>query len=244
MALVPTIIRACSITSNIWAMPLCTSPTSQPLAGTSCWPSDSSQVAEAFSPILCSTLVTNTPLRSPISPVSKSNKNFGTKNSDRPLVPGPAPSGRASTRWKMFSTRSPESPEVRGPVVLLDGLGAARADVGARVGLGQHHRGAPAALCGEHSPLLLLLGAEVVEDVRESGAAAVHPHRGVGTKDVLLQSPQQRLGHRHAAALFFEADPVPAAVVNGADGLLERLRQRHRVGLGIEDGRVAVALDE
>ncbi len=58
MALVPTIIRACSMTSNICAMPLCTSPTSQPLAGLSCWPKVSSQVVETFRPILCSTLVT------------------------------------------------------------------------------------------------------------------------------------------------------------------------------------------
>ncbi len=112
MALVPTIIRACSMTSNICAMPSCTSPTSQPMAGTPCWPSDSSQVVETFRPILCSTLVTNTPLRSPGSPVSVSKWNFGTKNSDRPLVPGPAPSGRASTRCMMFSNRSSESAEV------------------------------------------------------------------------------------------------------------------------------------
>lgn len=105
-------MRACSMTSNICAMPSCTSPISQPLAGTPCWPSDSSQVADTFRPILCSTLVTNTPLRSPSSPVSKSNRNLGTKNSDSPLVPGPAPSGRASTKWKMFSNRSSESPEV------------------------------------------------------------------------------------------------------------------------------------
>ncbi len=63
-------------------------------------------------PILCSTPVTNTPLRSPSSPDSKSKWNFGTKNRDRPLVPGPAPSGRARTRWKMFSNISSESAEV------------------------------------------------------------------------------------------------------------------------------------
>ena len=80
--------------------------------------------------------------------------------------------------------------------------------------------------------------------LREAGAAGVHPHGGVGAKDVLVQRPHQRLGHRHPAELLFEACLVPAAVDNGADGLLERLGQRHRVGLGIEDGRVAVALDE
>ena len=57
MALVPTIIRAISMTWNICAMPLCTSPTSQPLAG--CFsPKVTSQVLETFRPILCSTLVT------------------------------------------------------------------------------------------------------------------------------------------------------------------------------------------
>ncbi len=62
--------------------------------------------------------------------------------------------------------------DVPGAVLLLDGLGAACADVRAGIGLGQHHGGAPAALGGEHGPLLLLLGAEVVEDVGEAGAAA------------------------------------------------------------------------
>ncbi|SIL45780.1 Uncharacterised protein [Mycobacteroides abscessus subsp. abscessus] len=56
--------------------------------------------------------MTNTPLRSPGSPVSKLGMNFGTKNSDSPLVPGPAPSGRASTRCMMFSNMSSESAEV------------------------------------------------------------------------------------------------------------------------------------
>ena len=93
-------------------MPSCTSPTNQPLAGIPCWPNVSSQVADTFKPILCSTLVTNAPLRSPGSPVSESNKNFGTMNNDSPLVPGPAPSGRASTRCMMFSNMSSESAEV------------------------------------------------------------------------------------------------------------------------------------
>ncbi len=78
MALVPTIIRAFSMTSNICAMPLWTSPTSQPLAGTPWPPKVTSQVAETLMPILCSTLVTNTPLRSPRVWVSKSKWNFGT----------------------------------------------------------------------------------------------------------------------------------------------------------------------
>ena len=112
MALVPTIIRAYSMTWNIWAMPSCTSPSSQPVAGTPLPPKVTSQVAEALRPILCSTFVTKAPLRSPGSPVSGSKWNLGTRNSDRPLVPARAPSGRASTRCMMFSLRSPASPEV------------------------------------------------------------------------------------------------------------------------------------
>ncbi len=103
------------MTSNICAMPSCTSPSSQPLAGVPCWPNVSSQVVETLRPILCSTLVTKAPLRSPSSPVSPSKWNLGTRNSDRPFVPGrastPGPSGRASTRCMMLSVRS-WSPDV------------------------------------------------------------------------------------------------------------------------------------
>ena len=110
IAFVPTIIRAYSITWNICAMPLWTSPSSQPTAGTPCWPNVSSQVADPLRPILCSRLVTNAPLRSPGAPVSGSKRNLGTRNSDSPLVPGrgviPGPSGRASTRCMMFSVTS------------------------------------------------------------------------------------------------------------------------------------------
>ena len=62
MALEPTIIRAFSITWNIWAMPSWTSPSSQPRAGspppTDGSPKVSSQVLDTLMPILCSTLVT------------------------------------------------------------------------------------------------------------------------------------------------------------------------------------------
>ena len=134
--------------------------------------------------------------------------------------------------------------DVPGAVVLLDRLGPAGADVRAGVRLGQHHGRAPAALSAQHGPLLLLLGAEVVEDVGEARAAGVHPHCRVGAQDVLVQRPQQRLGHRHAAERLVDAGLVPAGFLNRADRLLERLRQRHRVGLGVEHRRVAVAVDE
>ena len=129
-------------------------------------------------------------------------------------------------------------------VVLLDGLRAACADVGTRVGLGQHHRGAPSALGGDDGPLLLLLGAEAVDDVGEACAAAVHPDGRVGAEDVLVQCPHERLGRGHTAEFLVEADAVPAAVEHGAHRLLERLGERHGMRLGIEGRGVAVAVGE
>ena len=57
MALVPTIIRAFSMTWNIWAMPSWVSPSRVPTAGASP-PKVSSQVVETFRPIFFSRLVT------------------------------------------------------------------------------------------------------------------------------------------------------------------------------------------
>ncbi|MCO4700505.1 hypothetical protein LRR80_06615 [Streptomyces sp. RO-S4] len=56
IAFVPTIMRANSMMRNIWRMPSCLSPISQPLAGCLS-PNVISQVLEAFRPILCSTFV-------------------------------------------------------------------------------------------------------------------------------------------------------------------------------------------
>ena len=134
--------------------------------------------------------------------------------------------------------------DVPGAVVLLDGLGPAGADVRAGVRLGEHHGRAPAALGGQHGPLLLLFGAQVVEDLGETRAAGVHPHRRVGAEQVLVQRPQQRLGHRHAAQLLVEADLVPTGFDDRAHRLFEAVGQRHGVRLGVEDRGIAVALDE
>ena len=98
------------MTVNICLMPSCTPPTRVPTAGLPRSPPKvSSQVVETLRPILCSMLVTLTPLRSPSEP-SGFTWYLGTRNMDRPLVPGAAPSGRASTRWKMFSVRSCSAP--------------------------------------------------------------------------------------------------------------------------------------
>jgi hypothetical protein len=105
MDFMPTAMRAFSITWNIWRMPSWTSPIEQAPARAAPSPRVISQVAEALMPIFFSTFVQTMPLRSPRLP-SSFTQNFGTMNSDRPFVPGPAPSGRASTRWTMFSAPS------------------------------------------------------------------------------------------------------------------------------------------
>ena len=134
--------------------------------------------------------------------------------------------------------------DVPGAVVLLDGLGAACADVGAGVRLGEHHGRGPTALGGQNRPLLLLLGAEVVQNLGHTRAHRVHIRGWVGAEHMLDQGPLQRPGHRHAAELLVEADLVPAAVEQSADRLLERLGDRHTVGLGVEHRGVAVGVSE
>ena len=135
--------------------------------------------------------------------------------------------------------------DVPGAVVLLDGLGAAGADVGAGVGLGEHHGGAPAALDGRIGPLLLLFGAVVVEDAGEAGAHRVHEDGGVGAEDMLAERPQQRAGHRHAAELLVEADACPSSPsMMARTDFLNDSGSVTRVGLGVEDRRVAVGVGE
>ena len=63
-------------------------------------------------PSLCSIDAVVTSLGSPRLP-SSLTQIFGTMKSDRPLVPGGAPSMRASTRWTMFSARSWSPAEIQ-----------------------------------------------------------------------------------------------------------------------------------
>ena len=71
----PTLTRSLFIMANIACMPLCGIPTSQPLASEKfIW-----QVAEALSPILCSSPTQVTPLRAPADACSP-GISFGTRN--------------------------------------------------------------------------------------------------------------------------------------------------------------------
>ena len=60
--------------------------------------------------------------------------------------------------------------DVPGAVGVRGGLGAAGADVGAGVGLGEHHRGVPAALDDQLGDALVALVAVAVDDAREGRA--------------------------------------------------------------------------
>ena len=73
----------------------------------------------AWMPILCSIDTQRTSLRSPGVP-SSFTMNFGTMNSEMPLVPAGASGRRASTRWMMFSAMScsPKEMKILVPVIL------------------------------------------------------------------------------------------------------------------------------
>ena len=128
------------------------------------------------------------------------------------------------------------------PSSLRRGLGAAGADVGAGVRLGEHHRGVPAAVDDVLGDLLVALVAVAVHDARERRAGGVHPDRGVGAEHQLADRPVQARGGGRAAEVGERAEPPVLGVHPGVVALLERRRHRRGAGLGVEDGRVAVAV--
>ena len=216
MALVPTIIRAYSITSNICAMPSCTSPSRWPTAGTPCCPNVSSQVADALSPILCSTFVANTPLRSPSAPgrgvevelrheEQRQALRAGLRRDARALRAGQHEMHDVLGEVVLGRGDEPLHPvEVPGAVGLRDGPGAARADVRPGVRLGEHHRRAPPALDHQLGPAALLRRGEAVHDRGEPRAGEVEEHRGIGGRGSARPRPT-------APSTGRRARPAPAA---------------------------------
>ena len=134
--------------------------------------------------------------------------------------------------------------DVPGAVGLLDGLGAAGADVGTGVGLGEDHGGAPAALGADGGPLLLLVGGLIEEDVGKAGTGCVHVERRVGAEDHFTEGPEQGARGGQAVEFFVQSDLVPACFDVGGVGLLEAFGDGHRMGLGVEHRRVAVGIGE
>jgi hypothetical protein len=118
------------------------------------------------------------------------------------------------------------------------------ADVRAGVRLGEDHGGAPLPVDGDLSDLLLRLVALVEEDAREGGTGRVHPDRRVRAQDQLGVRPDQRRGSRRTADFLGQAQAPVLGVHEGLVALLEGLRDRSGVRLGVEDRRVAVGVRE
>jgi hypothetical protein len=92
--------------------------------------------------------------------------------------------------------------------------------------------------------LLLLLVAVAVEDLREGRARGEHVDGRVGAEHHLGERPDQRGRRTDAAEVGREREGVPAAVDVRREALLEAVGDRDRAGLGVEDRRVAVGVDE
>ena len=129
-------------------------------------------------------------------------------------------------------------------VGLLGGLRASGPDVGSGVGLGQHHRGAPPVLDHLLGDLALLLGAEAVDDVGEARPGGVHVDGRVGAEHQLGDGPLEAERGHDAAELGGQVKAPPLGVHVGLEGLLEALRHGHGAGGRVEDGRVAVGVEQ
>ena len=73
--------------------------------------------------------------------------------------------------------------------------------------------------------MLLLLVADVVQDVGEHRTGHVHERRGLGAERELVDRPSHHRGRGHAADLLGQPNAEPLALLPGAERLLERLGQ-------------------
>ena len=133
--------------------------------------------------------------------------------------------------------------DVPGAVGLRDRPGAAGADVGAGVGLGEHHGRAPLLVDEELGPLLLLARCPR----RCSTCAKDGPEAYI---QIGALAPSTSSASDHHRARGASVPPSSAGQVEAPElgvherlvRLLERLRQRRGVGRRVEDRRVAVAV--
>ena len=134
----------------------------------------------------------------------------------------------------MFSVRSCSAAgdealdalDVPGAVGLRDRLGAAGADVGAGVRLGEHHGGAPAALDGARPTASAPSVPSAVEHVREGRAGGVHADGGLAPSISSASGPPQRAGRGVPPSSSGRSEAPELGVHEGLVGLLERLGQR------------------
>jgi hypothetical protein len=228
------------MTLNIWAMPSCTSPTSQPWAGTGPSPSLLLDVGHVRAVALAKRAGLEVDVE------------LGDDEQRQALGAGLRAVGSGEHQVddvvaQVVLGRGDEpldAGDVPGAVGLLHGLGGAGADVGARVGLGEHHRGAPLVLEHELGQALLVAGAQLVENGGEGRTRAVHEDGRVGAEHHLEGRPGEDVRGAEAAEVLGQVEAVPLAVLDRLDRLLERLGQRHRVRGRVEDRRVAVGVDE
>ena len=116
----------------------------------------------------------------------------------------------------------------------LSGLGAARADVTSRIGLGEHHGATPVPLDHVlHVALLLLVRPQRVDHEREESAEQVKGDRGVRAGDHLQGRPAHRRRPPEAAETLGHLEPIPVVVVPGGHRLRQSFGQGH-VALPVE----------
>lgn len=153
----------------------------------------------------------------------------------------------------MFSNRSSgvcrgdealDALDVPGAVVLLDCLGASGTDVGAGVGLGEDHGGAPSAFDDGGCPLLLLFGAVVEQHVREGGSGLVHVCCRLCAQDQLTDGPHDGAGTGTPSDLFAQSHAVPLASHRALNDFFKGFRKCNGVRLGIEDRGLVVRIGE
>ena len=136
-------------------------------------------------------------------------------------------------------------------------LGAAGADIGSGVGLGEHHGGAPLLVDDELAPALLVLIADAIEDGGEAGTRHVHERGGVRPEEHLGGGPAQRWCRTGATHVNGQIEAPPLRIHQRAVGLLEvlghldgarrrvvlrRVAIRGEVGLRERTGREALDL--
>ena len=237
-------------------MPSCTSPSRWPTAGTPCRPNDQLARRRRLEPHLVLDVrderaVARAGLAGDrVEPVLRHEEQRQALGAGRRREPGSLRAGQHQVHdvlGQVVLGRGDEALdalEVPGAVGLCDRPRAARADVRPGVGLGEHHRGAPAALDHQLGPPPLLGRAEPVHDRGEPRAGQVEVHRRVGPEDQLGGGPLHGRGDAEPAQLGRQAQPPPLAVPQQAVGPLHRLGQRHRVRGRVEHRRVPVGLGE
>ena len=135
--------------------------------------------------------------------------------------------------------------DVPGAVGLGDGLGTARADIGAGVRLGQHHGRRPAPLQAHCGPTLLLFVALDVERVGHRRAQCVPEGcRRIGAHQHLVDRPRQRRGRGNTADFLGDADAPPFGVLDRLHRFRQFAGHADGVAIRVEDRRVAVGSGE